>query len=105
MKREHRIFALIIAVPGIVACLLALSAFLLKILRNDLPWHPRQSVRDHYLAVSQAFSLGFGTGFFLCFFLMLVAVAVGTWFDQRRERRRRTELTAKSSAIASPSAV
>lgn len=89
MSRAHRRLVLILAVPGTAVCLLALGGFLLKFSRNGIPWRPLLSQRDHYLAVGGAFSRGFATGFFLCFFLMLVAVAVGTWFEQRREARRR----------------
>jgi hypothetical protein len=37
-----------------------------------------------YQSVGTAYSGGFAAGFSLCFFLTLLAVAVGTWFDARR---------------------
>ncbi len=94
MKAGQQRVAVIVAVPGIVACVAALAAFLLKIVQNRLPWAPLGSVREYYLVVGQAFSTGFATGFFLCFFLMLAAVAMGTWFEQRAARLQASEVTA-----------
>jgi hypothetical protein len=80
--------ALILAVPGIAACLLAIAAFLLDFLHNRLPFDPAFSHRAQYTALGHAFSRGFVAGFFLCFFLMLVAVSVGTWYEQRQAQRK-----------------
>jgi hypothetical protein len=88
MTGRHRRLALILSIPGIVACLFAIAAFLLDFLHNRLPWLPGASHRGQYLAIGQAFSRGFIAGFFLCFFLMLAAFAVGTWFDQRLAQRK-----------------
>jgi len=87
MSKLHRKFLLLLAVPGTLGCVLALAEFFREIIGNRVPWRPLLSPREHYLAVGSAFSRGFATGFFLCFFLMLVAVAVGTWYEQRREAR------------------
>jgi hypothetical protein len=88
VNSRHRRMALILAVPGIAACVFAIAAFLLDFLHNRLPFDPAFSHRAQYTALGQAFSRGFVAGFFLCFFLMLVAVAAGTWFEQRRAQRR-----------------
>jgi hypothetical protein len=55
---------------------------------NFLPWYPGLPARDHYIAVGRSYSQGFGAGFFLCFFLMLIAAAVGSWVHERRNRDR-----------------
>ncbi len=88
MNSRHRRMAVVLAIPGIAVCLFAIAAFLLDFLHNRLPWLPGGSHRAQYMALGQAFSRGFVAGFFLCFFLMLVAVSVGTWFDQRLAQRK-----------------
>lgn len=57
-------------------------------------------VREHYLQIGSFYSRGFTTGFFLCFSLMLVAIAVGTWFDERRKAR--TAAAARKSPVVDP---
>lgn len=88
VKLAHRFAAVAIAVAGIGGCAAALGMFFLKMLNNGLPWPVDQSAREHYRAVSAAYSGGFATGFFLCFFLMLLAITAAAWFDRRRERAR-----------------
>jgi hypothetical protein len=87
MNSRHRRMALVLSIPGIAACVLAIATFLLDLDHNRIPFQRFASHRELYLALGKAFSRGFVAGFFLCFFLMLIAVAVGTWFDQRRQQR------------------
>jgi hypothetical protein len=75
VKIGNRLVGVLVAIVGVAVCLAGLLGFLLGILRNTLPWHPEQSVREHYLAVGRSFSEGFTVGFFLCFFLILAVVA------------------------------
>ncbi len=48
-------------------------------------------LREHYLQLGRFYTRGFTTGFFFCFSLMLVAIAVGTLFDEHRKTRWRAE--------------
>ncbi len=84
LKPRERLVALSIAVAGLAACTGAFGVFVLKILFNRLPWRVDQTAREHYLAVGNAYSNGFATGFFFCFFLTLLAVAVAAWVQQKR---------------------
>ena len=84
MSRRHRWTALAIGIPGILACLGALVLFVARVLNNDLATYPRIPSSEYYLAVGDAYSGGFATGFFLCFSLVLVAVAAGKWIESRR---------------------
>jgi hypothetical protein len=85
MRTHHRWIALTVAVTGITVCLVVLAGFVLTIAHNELPWTPDQSVREHYLAVGDAYSRGFIVGFFLSFFLIVLAVVISAWYDHRRK--------------------
>ena len=76
MSRRVGWISLVIAALGLGACLMALVGFFRTILTNDLPFHPELTAREHYLAVGRAYSSGFLTGFFLCFFLVVAVLAV-----------------------------
>lgn len=84
MSLRHRWTALAVGIPGAVLCLGALSWFVARVFNNDLARPRRIPSSEYYLAVGEAYSGGFVTGFFLCFSLVLVAVAVGAWFEARR---------------------
>jgi hypothetical protein len=85
---RDRWIALVLAVAGIGVCLMSLGTFFMTIHQNTLPWYKGLSAREHYVAVGQSYSHGFAIGFFLCFFLTLIAMAVGSWVRDRTEARR-----------------
>lgn len=89
MRARDRMFAVAIAIPGAICCLAALILFIGRIVRNDLIFAAGTSAQDIYLGLGDAYSGGFVTGFFLCFFLMVLAIAFGTFFEQRRVSRER----------------
>jgi glycerol uptake facilitator-like aquaporin len=88
MSRRDRILAFAIAIPGAFCCVAALALFLGRIVRNEMSVSPGGSAREYYLGIGDAYSGGFVTGFFLSFFLMVLAVAIGTFFEQHRARRQ-----------------
>jgi len=67
--------AVLLAFVGAGLSLLSLSVFIFEILNNTIPWYPRQSIREFYVAMGNSFSQGFITGFFLCFFLAMAAAS------------------------------
>jgi len=83
VKSWNRWAAILLAVAGTGVCLIALVGFLATVTQNNLPWQADQSIREHYLAVGESYSQGFTVGFFLCFFLTLIAVSVKSWLEQR----------------------
>ena len=87
MRSIDRRVAVAIAIPGAVCCVVAIAAFLGRIFRNELTSPEGAPTRTHYLQIGDAYTRGFVTGFFLCFFLMVLAVAIGSLFEQRRSRR------------------
>jgi len=86
---RSRWLAVAVSLVGLSVCVAGIVAFVLEVMQNTLPWSPSQSIRDHYLAVGQSYSEGFLSGFFLCLFLMLVAVVV-TGVDRPQPQRERS---------------
>lgn len=76
MQTRDRRIALILALAGIGACMTGMLAFVINIVNNTLPWHPGQSIREYYQVVGNSYSQGFFIGFFFCFFMTLVVLAV-----------------------------
>jgi hypothetical protein len=76
-----------LALAGLTVCGIGLFGFIWAIFENNLPWHPEQTARDYYQEVGQFYSLGFVTGFFICFFLILLAAAVRWWIRSRQPSR------------------
>jgi hypothetical protein len=81
---RQRGLSILIGVIGAVGSCFALAEFLLKIRGNGLEAPDGPTVQGFYRSVGSAYSGGFVAGFSLCFFLTLLAVAVGTWFEDRR---------------------
>jgi len=95
MNRTQRL-VLAAASLGTGYCLYLLVGFVRVIAENRLPT-PQHS-RDHYLAVGEAYSGGFAIGFFLCFCLAVIAIVVGSWYENSvRGRRAVAEAPALSS--------
>lgn len=65
---------------------MGVGVFLWTIFSNNLPWNPDISARDYYLEIGNAYGDGFIMGFFLCFFLVLGVVTVGTMLGFIPER-------------------
>ena len=85
MTQRQRIVSILIGLAGATASLLALVGFLLKMMRNGLVLPASPTAQAFYQTVGSAYADGFVAGFSLCFFLTLLAVAVGTWFESRRD--------------------
>lgn len=84
MTSRQRLLSILIGVVGAIGSCLALVRFLLKIRRNGLELPDAPTTQAFYRSVGTAYSGGFVAGFSLCFFLTLLAVAVGTWLEDRR---------------------
>jgi hypothetical protein len=84
MTSRQRLLSILIGIVGAVGSCVALAAFLVKMRRNGLVLPGAPTYQAFYQSVGEAYSGGFAAGFSLCFFLTLLAVAVGTWFESRR---------------------
>jgi len=87
MSGRQRLFSIVVGIVGAIGSTLALTAFLLKMRRNGLALSDFPTAQSVYASVGEAYSGGFVAGFSLCFFLTLLAVAVGTWLENRRNSR------------------
>lgn len=87
MTSRQRLLSILIGVVGAIGSCVALVGFLLKIRRNGLELPDAPTSQAFYQSVGTAYSGGFVAGFSLCFFLTLLAVAVGTWFENRRQAK------------------
>ena len=88
MTRRQRFLSIVIGCVGAIGSFVALVDFLLKVRGNALQMPRATSTQAFYQSVGAAYSDGFVAGFSLSFFLALLAVAVGTWFEGRRETGR-----------------
>ena len=85
MTHRQRFLSILIGCIGAIGSVLALASFLLKVRRNALEFPASATTTQaFYRSVGEAYSGGFVAGFSLCFFLTLLAVAVGTWVEGRR---------------------
>ena len=85
MTARQRGLSILIGVIGAGGSCLALAGFLLKVRSNGLDLPDAPTIPAFYRSVGAAYAGGFVAGFSLCFFLTLLAVAVGTWFEGRRD--------------------
>lgn len=88
MTRPARLGFIFAGLAGAILSALNFLDLVHVIRTNGLTDGEPVGLRDHYLQVGLFYSRGFTTGFFFCFSLMLVAIAVGTWYDEKRKQRR-----------------
>lgn len=89
MTSRQRTMSILIGVIGAIGSCVALGSFLLKMRRNGLEVPHALTAQAFYQSVGTAYGDGFTAGFSLCFFLTLLAVAIGTWFESRRDAAAR----------------
>lgn len=87
MTQTQQRMAILIAVPGAVGSLLALGAFIMRVVNNRLELPLVPTIPAFYNAVGDAYGEGFIAGFSLSFFLTLLAIAVSAWYEQRAKSR------------------
>ena len=87
MNATIRLVLVVVGTAGVLLSAFGLVGIFQTIRTNGLTHGEEVGLREHYLQVGAFYSRGFTTGFFLCFSLMLVAIAIGTWYDERRKAR------------------
>jgi len=101
-KKVIRIAGLAISLAGLAIAGAAFRRFVRSVLLNTLEGGP-DLVRfpEYYRQIGAYYARGFTTGFFVCYFLMLFAMIVGSWVDEIR-RARRLARAAAPAPDASP---
>ncbi len=102
MNGRQRLFSIIIGVIGSVASSIALGRFIIQIGKNALELPDLVTAQSFYQSVGKAYSAGFVAGFALCFSLMLLAVAVGTYFDDRKTAKAATKTRSDTATETVP---
>jgi len=87
VERRHSWISILVAVPGVAACLLAVVGFFWIIRTNRLPFHPNLTAGEYYHTVGRTYGSGFVVGFFFCFFLVLGVLGVSAIVERRRRPR------------------
>ncbi len=88
MNATLRWILIVVGMAGVLLSTVGFVDFVQVIRSNGVTEGEPVGLRDHYLQLGAFYSRGFTTGFFFCFSLMLVAVAIGTWYDERVKARR-----------------
>jgi hypothetical protein len=88
MTTTVRWVCIVLGIAGVLLSAASFSGVIQTIRTNGLTDGEPVGLREHYLQVGAFYSRGFTTGFFLCFSLMLVAIAIGTWYDERRKAKK-----------------
>jgi len=105
VTRSSRLALIFVGLAGGLLSTINFIEIIQLIRTNALTDGEPVGLRDHYLQIGRFYSRGFTTGFFFCFSLMLVAIAVGTWYDERRRQRRLEKESRPVLSQARPPAV
>jgi hypothetical protein len=87
-KNVIRLCVAVVSLFGLVVATTTLVRFLRAVAANALPGGPLLTrYPEYYRQIGAHYATGFTTGFFVCYFLMLLAMIVGSWVDERRRAR------------------
>ncbi len=100
-KKVIRIAGLAVAAAGLAVAASAFLRFVRSVAANSIEGGPTLTrFSEYYRQVGHYYARGFTTGFFVCYFLMMLAVIVGSWVDEARRTRRAAR--AASLAVSDP---
>lgn len=101
-----RIAGIALSLAGLAIGAAAFLRFVTSVAHNSLAGGPSLSrIPEYYRQVGAYYARGFVTGFFVCYFLMVLAIIVGSWVDEaRRARRARRAADPAAAPIAPASA-
>ncbi len=101
-KKVIRIAGLTVSLAGLAIPAAAFLRFVRSVAHNHVEGGPVLTrFPEYYRQIGDYYGRGFTTGFFVCYFLMLFAMIVGSWVDEIR-RARRAARAATTGVTASP---
>ena len=102
-KKVIRLAGLGVSIVGLAVALRAFLGFVRAVAGNAIEGGPAL-VRfpEYYRQVGAYYTRGFVTGFFACYFLMMVAIIVGSWVDEIRRTRRAVGAARADDSTAMP---
>ena len=102
-KTVIRIAGIALSLAGLLVAAAAFRRFVRSVLLNTLEGGPDlTSFPEYYRQVGAYYARGFTTGFFVCYFLMLFAMIVGSWVDEIRRARRSARALEAAPAHGAP---
>ncbi len=88
-KKVIRIAGLALSIAGLAVALRAFLGFVRAVAGNAIEGGAAlMRFPEYYRQVGAYYTRGFITGFFACYFLMMVAIIIGSWVDEARRSRR-----------------
>jgi len=88
-KRVIRITTLTLSLAGLGVAASFFLRFVRSVAANSVEGGPALTrFPEYYRQIGAYYGRGFTTGFFVCYFLMLFAMIVGSWVDEKRRARR-----------------
>ena len=100
MPPKHRTWAAVVSLVGLTVS----ASYFLRFLRgwatNALPVGDGMSRREVYGVVGRMYADGFVAGFFTAFSLVVLSIAVSSWWEERERSRERLHRSAHSEPAA-----
>ncbi len=88
-KNVIRLIVLALSLAGLTVAAAAFLRFVHSVAANAVEGGPVLTrYAEYYKQIGAYYARGFTTGFFVCYFLMLFAMVVGSWVDEKRRARR-----------------
>jgi hypothetical protein len=88
-KTVIRLSVLALSLSGLTVAAAAFLRFVRSVAANAVEGGPALTrFPEYYRQIGAYYGRGFTTGFFVCYFLMLFAMIVGSWVDEKRRARR-----------------
>ena len=102
-KTVIRLTGLAVSLAGLTVAVVAFSRFIRSVIHNAVDGGPALTrFPEYYRQVGVYYARGFSTGFFVCYFLMLFAMIVGSWVEETRRSRRVARATAAAPTTGAP---